>query len=275
MYNMFTALALAWIAGCGGGDTPKDTGGVDCEQMAIRGSDGAADACDLAACEACADACPGTCLTLESYPPQYACDGESWTVYDACPDWQLPEYSACDDVLTEVAGADITALGFSADDVLATLDPGFTEEAEWVSEEGRPATTVTVSAAAAGAPVFHDRSPSGTTGPDMQCLDQLEIPVTLRFTTADGAFDEAIATTLWVSELASVSAGAALDWRALSGRFAFVTLDPGEWDSVTLDLSTLVTPSFAGQVQVSATRELGPNTGEGLVGPLLRWPPQQ
>lgn len=68
--------------------TPSES---DCEDIAITNADGEVDACDLQACEACADACGEPCAVLESYPPQYACeDGSTFTASDECPDWEPP-----------------------------------------------------------------------------------------------------------------------------------------------------------------------------------------
>lgn len=62
-----------------------------CEDLAIPDESGGPDPCDVAACETCADSCAEPCMILESYPPQYACEGAgSWSVYDVCPDWQMP-----------------------------------------------------------------------------------------------------------------------------------------------------------------------------------------
>ena len=243
-----------------------------CESVAMLGTDGLPDPCDVAACQSCEDACDGPCAVAMSFPVQYMCEGEgSWSVYDACPDWQMPNYDACDDVLSTVTSDDLTALGFSADEVLAALTGPFESDAEWVAEEGRANTTVTFAVVANGDPVFHDRAPAGTSA--AQCQDLLEVPITLSFSSGDGAFGEQIDTAIWAMDLTALSASAAIDWQALDGSFTFSTVVPADWDTVTIDLSTMLTPALNGQVQVSANRETGPSTGEGMVGPLLRWPP--
>lgn len=64
----------------------------DCDAIALRDGLGDPDPCDVQACAACVEACGASCAVLESYPPQYSCDGESsWDVYDTCPDWTFPE----------------------------------------------------------------------------------------------------------------------------------------------------------------------------------------
>lgn len=93
-------LVLTWMSCVFVPDCPRCA--PDCADIAIRDVDGTPDGCDVAACDACADACGGRCMVLESYPPQYSCGGESWTVYDFCPDWSLP---------TGIAAIDVQDLG--------------------------------------------------------------------------------------------------------------------------------------------------------------------
>ncbi len=72
--------------GCVGGEEPA----FDCEEVAITDADGNPDPCDVDACQACVDECGVDCAILESYPPQYACPDDAWTVYEMCPDWEPP-----------------------------------------------------------------------------------------------------------------------------------------------------------------------------------------
>lgn len=82
------ALVVA-SAGCSGAEP------FDCGEVAISTTGGAADDCDLQACQACVDACGGDCVVLESFPPQYSCGADgSWSVYDFCEDWTLPTATA-------------------------------------------------------------------------------------------------------------------------------------------------------------------------------------
>lgn len=268
---MTRSLLFVALTGCSFGGAPLRQDPLDCEAVAIRDAAGDLDPCDVAACEACNDVCDEGCMVLESYPPQYACAGhDSFTVYDECPDWQMPDSVLCTDTATVVTADDAT-LGFSANDVLAPLGAPMVAAAEWVAEENRPDTVVTLTVAAAGDPILHDQEPvdAGSSG----CTDALEVPVTVALRTDDGAFDEVLATSLFVTDPTFVSVGQALDWQALGGDFTFVTLVPADWDSVALDLSTTLSATPEGGIQVSAERSTGPDTGEGLVGPLLRWPP--
>lgn len=189
-----------------------------------------------------------------------------------------PDYIACEDTTTALDLADVSPLGFSGDDVLAMVAGPLSAAAEWSERAGAP--TVTVSVMTAGTAIFHDLEPALDTGgavaegaPDGPCSDALELPVTVSFSTDDGAFAEHSTTAMWVTDLAYVSVGAALDPAALGGTFTFTEIDPAEWDSVTLDLSNSWTgDGITGQVSMQASREVGPNTGEGMIGPVLQWP---
>lgn len=254
--------------------------GFDCPSVAIRDADGVADPCDVQACQLCVDACGGDCAVLEIFPPVYTCgpDG-SWDVYETCEDWEFPGSTSapsCDEVTSIVPSGEVTALGFSADQVIAAVSGPLAADAEWVAEEGRPATTVSLSVTAGtGEVLFRDLSPgylAPSIGASPPCFDILEVPARVEFSSGDGAFAEVREVSLMVSDLSAISASFPLDWATLDGTFAFATIDPAEWDEVTLDVSTQLVPSVVGEVQVSATREAG-TMGEGLVGPLLRWPP--
>ncbi len=88
------ALLLLALPGCAGkvADPSKLEGVINCDELALRGEDGAADSCDLQACLACVDFCGLDCTIAESYPPQYGCPSiGSYTVYDFCPDWGAGE----------------------------------------------------------------------------------------------------------------------------------------------------------------------------------------
>lgn len=254
--------------------------GFDCASVAIRDADGVADPCDVQACQLCVDTCGGDCVILEIFPPVYSCgpDG-SWDVYETCEDWELPgstQASACEEVTSIVPADQVTPLGFSADQVLAAVVGPFGADAEWVAEKGRPATTVSLSVTAGtGEVLFHDLSAgylAPSIGASPPCFDVLEVPARVEFTSGDGAFAEVREVSLMVSDLTAISASFPLDWATLDGTFTFATIDPTAWDEVTLDVSTQLVPSVSGEVQVSASRGAG-SVSEGLVGPLLRWPP--
>ena len=102
----------------------------------------------------------------------------------------------------------------------------------------------------AGDPIFHDLEASVDTGSPSQgsdagCVDFLEQPVSIEFYTDDGAFAETVTSSINATDLDSISVGAEFDPYSLNGSFVFEDLDPSEWDTVGLRIST------AGQMAVS------------------------
>jgi hypothetical protein len=76
-------------AKCGGESTAPD--GPSCETEVLRTEDGAADRCDLQACEACFAECGSDCVIMEAYPPRYACtEQHAYSLYDFCEGWEYP-----------------------------------------------------------------------------------------------------------------------------------------------------------------------------------------
>jgi len=86
MRPMIGTGACALAIGCVGGEEEP---AFVCEEVAITDADGNPDPCDVAACQACVDAC-GCDGIEESYPPHYVCPDDSWDVYEMCPDWEPP-----------------------------------------------------------------------------------------------------------------------------------------------------------------------------------------
>ena len=192
-----------------------------------------------------------------------------------------PDYQACDDTTTVLAQDVASPLGFSADDVLVVVSGPASAAATWT--DGGAGTTVTIGATLAGDVVYHDRSPVEDTGgpedtgpapgaPDDACVDWLEVPITMALATDDGAFDESVPASILAMDTGSLWASAELDWAALGGSYVFTEIDPSEWDSVSLSVSAgWSAGSLTGQVDMSASREISEDMGEGLVGPVLRW----
>ena len=79
-------LILGW--GCGD-DAPEHTGETGSSFDCLSES---SDSCIQQACQACVDACGGSCSVDDIYPPQYSCPGADYfLVEDFCPDW-TPEF---------------------------------------------------------------------------------------------------------------------------------------------------------------------------------------
>lgn len=91
---------------------------------------------------------------------------------------------------TEVGRAEVTDLGFSADQVLAPVEG--TYEAPFEYRDGvTAATSLTVTAAWDGSPIFVRTWSPPPEEPALECNPpSLELGVAVTFTTADGAFAE-------------------------------------------------------------------------------------
>jgi hypothetical protein len=82
-----------FLSACSSGpETKKDMGVAPKDSGPDYGCDSIGDECIEMACSACVESCGVECETMDSYPMQYACESEGWTVYDFCPDW-TPEDS--------------------------------------------------------------------------------------------------------------------------------------------------------------------------------------
>ena len=189
------------------------------------------------------------------------------------------EYTGCDDTTSAVAADEVTALGFSANDVLTALTGPFSASAEWY--DTHTTTTLSLAVSGDGDATFYDREVAVDTGSgglgggaDPQCSDELEVPVAIAFSTADGGFDEHISSSVFATDLSSLSVGGDLDWTALGGSFTITSLDPSDWDTVTLSLEAVVAGgATTGEVRLSASKDTGGGSGMGQVGPVLLWPP--
>lgn len=90
-------MLLFWLVGCV--VEARVSGGIDCDEIAMRDASGHADPCDVAACQTCADRCGASCMVFDSLPPIYACEAGSWDVYDVCEDWRAaPRVVAVEDL---------------------------------------------------------------------------------------------------------------------------------------------------------------------------------
>ncbi len=196
-----------------------------------------------------------------------------------------PDAFECVDTVTRLSLGNVSPLGFSGDDVLAAISGPVSAPAAWTERSGAPSITLSVSSP--GRPKFHDLEPAAHTGdtgarseghPDAPCSDYLELPVTVSFSSDDGAFAEALSTTMWVADLADLHVDASMDPAALAGNFTFTEIDPTEWNSVSLELSNSWSAgAIQGQVIMDASRQTegdnGEITGSVWEAPVLVWPP--
>ena len=73
------------VAGC----LLPDPDAPDCDEVALRSSDGTIDLCDDAACGACVGTCGGGCTIYAESPPRYSCgEWEYWSADDLCEGWR-------------------------------------------------------------------------------------------------------------------------------------------------------------------------------------------
>ncbi len=131
-----------------------------------------------------------------------------------------------------LARADVSPLGFSADEVLTHVGSERTVSVSWANG-GTTEATITFSSSL-GEIQFHDREIINSGGQEagaLDCGDTLEIPTSVSFVTADGAFNETWSLSLFasVSDVATL----ATNLEQISGSFELAPYVPtGEWDSV-------------------------------------------
>lgn len=116
-----------------------------------------------------------------------------------------------------------------------------------------------------------DTGPSPGAPSPTECPPYYQATAAFTLATADGALAEAFSSTLTVFELsAGASAGLSLDVAALVGSYAPADFDPADWDQASLDVMLDSDPksaSWRGELQWSASKDLGDGVGKGLVGP--------
>jgi hypothetical protein len=137
-----------------------------------------------------------------------------------------------------LAWSERSALGFSADELLNALGSEGQGRLTWSSGSGTP-LTLGVERAASGSVEFQTRDfVSDGSGAEpaaeiaTECNDAVAVPVTLSFTTADGAFSERWPLTLLAESSTRVSAYAQVAVDDLEGTFSVTQVDPSRFDRV-------------------------------------------
>jgi hypothetical protein len=139
---------------------------------------------------------------------------------------------ACEEVVTDVELDSETALGFSAETVLAFAGGTHTEALAWLDstsaygpESGRSEVTLTVEPLAAH---FVERSPRTSSGggglaidlaPLDNCRDSIKIDVRIGLSTQGGALAETVDTVLEAAAADFASGSFAIDLAAIAGSF--------------------------------------------------------
>jgi len=171
----------------------------------------------------------------------------------ACDGGQTGDEEARCEVATSTALGldDDSPLGFGPADVLAYAGGVHTGPLAW---EVGGTTEVTLDAAQSGEIAYVEYEWVDHSGQDIAtigCENQVEIDVTLGFSTADGAFDETIDTRIVAGVADRATLFVALDLDDLTGTYEVTTeTDTSDFDAVSAFLSTEFAPtSWSGVVE--------------------------
>ncbi|MES2641631.1 MAG: hypothetical protein V4850_19220 [Myxococcota bacterium] len=139
---------------------------------------------------------------------------------------------ACISTPSAVDSADATALGYSADDLIAQLGTATTQTLTWVGDESETTLTVELTGGAGDVRFIDNEVESG--GDPASCEDSLEVDTNVAISTADGVFAETWAVTLHAYTVDSASFTQDLDAAALIGTF-----DKWDYADATADYESL------------------------------------
>jgi hypothetical protein len=140
--------------------------------------------------------------------------------------------AGCEEEVTPLAADEVSALGFSAADVALLVGESVTTPMVWLdtTDLGVQATVepgpseLTITILDSTDPRFVDASPKepedgAAIEPAADCPDRVDVDVTLHITTADGALDETVSTTLHATSAELVDLVVPLDPTSLTGTF--------------------------------------------------------
>lgn len=144
----------------------------------------------------------------------------------------------------DYALADATPLGFTGQEL---TDLAVGDHAAVLTWAAGGTTDLTVAVASDATTVQwrdmewqDDGSGMETMEYDTSCSDVLALPVTVGFTTADGAFAESWSLELLASVATEAQTYTELDLDALAGTYAVTEVDPADYDQVRAFLTLLV-----------------------------------
>jgi len=139
----------------------------------------------------------------------------------------------CEEQSTPLAEDEVSPLGFSAADVALLVGESTTTPMVWLDTTalGVEATVqpgpseLTLTILDLTNPRFIDASPKepedgAAIEPAADCPDRVDVDVTLRITTADGALDETVSTTLHATSAELVELSVPLEPTSLTGTFS-------------------------------------------------------
>ena len=179
--------------------------------------------------------------------------GMSGCIFDTIAKEDGPYGPTCVDDSAEIALDDSSALGFSANDMLALAGGERTDSFVYASDGHSTPLTINVSTVATTArlvisttvwpedtggeePMYSPEMDTASSGDDAWCPDHIEIDASVDFATEDGAFDEHWSVELYGSGAGITSFGLALDPHGLGGSYDMEAALEGE-DYDSLDLS--------------------------------------
>jgi hypothetical protein len=163
--------------------------------------------------------------------------GSSANSEEESPGGQTGEASAgCNPVArTNLAWSERSTLGFSADEALNALGASHNSRLEYA--DGTSTSLALALQRTSGQVEFQEREfTSDQSGRELavgaECSDVLSIPVTLSFTTNDGAFIETWPLTLLADSSSTASGYLPIDLAALMGSYSVSEVDPAAFDEV-------------------------------------------
>lgn len=190
-----------------------------------------------------------------------------------------PDEPLCLETETVITdSAEVTPLGFSADDVIA-ISNGWSSDMVWLPEDGpimvAPAGTMTqvdLSMSYSGGAIVYVQSEDNPDSPldiDPDCSDRLELEVDLTFSTADGYFAESFSTVGTTTSAGALQIAHYFEADELEGMLSSDSVSFGDNNgevrrfAVFADLSGDNPPE--GSVNIEVELEIG-DSGESAVG---------
>jgi len=219
-------------------------------------------------------------------------------------------WSPCEYAYTDLALDEVSALGFSAADLLVAVGGERAETLTWIDGSGTVGLALEV-LYSGGRVRFVEATPregGGDTGfaervidgvPDADtgeggddtgipddtggegdlCPDAITVEATLSFVTDDGGFDEAIPVTLHAEAADAATLDGEVLVEDLEGTWTSDEYDPSEWEDLTVSVNASVMAAQShGELLLSGSQvyEEGEDhdTGVAFQGILAVWPPE-
>ena len=139
-----------------------------------------------------------------------------------------------------LAWSERATLGFSADELLNALGSGRDGRLTWQNGTSTP-LSLTLARASGSVELQRREWTNDGSGRELasagECNDVVALPVTLGFTTSDGAFSEQWLLTLLAESTTRGSAFVSIDLDSLEGSFSVTQVDPGDFDDVLASLT--------------------------------------